>query len=248
MPDQLEVLPGTSHAAPSRRPRAPWRRAAPRARGSAWRRAPARRRPPASSSELIRLRVEVNDRLPRARRGSRSRGSRSGVPSTARNDSPWLISWKRGSLRTPAGPGSPRGRCRSRASSRPAGRTPSARLRDRAAGAGTADSGDSEAPGAVPAPGRATLGAQPVGHRDRLDERGLARPVLADQERHARGQRQPVPQELGHRRDVGRPPVAGKRPLGVGLAPAPRAAGRSPWPHARGRLRRSSLSRPRAAH
>ena len=38
---------------------------------------------------------------PRARRGSRDRGSRTGCSSTARNDSPWLISWKCGSRRSP---------------------------------------------------------------------------------------------------------------------------------------------------
>ena len=44
----------------------------------------------------------------------------------------------------------------------------------------------------VLAAGGAALGRQPVGHRDRLDDRGLARAVLADQERDALVEGQPL--------------------------------------------------------
>jgi hypothetical protein len=49
------------------------------------------------------------------------------------------------------------------------------------------------------------LGRQPIGHRDRFHERGLAGTVLSDQERHALAESQPVADDLRHGGDRHRP-------------------------------------------
>ena len=99
-------------------------------------------------------------------------------------------------------------------------------------------------PRRVPTVRRPALGRQPEGHGHRLHERGLARAVLPDQERHARREVEPVVEHLRHRRDVRRPPVAGQ--VLARHARARRAAGRSPRGQATAPRRHPALASARA--
>src|SRR5690349_16955405 len=81
--------------------------------------------------------------------------------------------------------------------------------------------------GGEPEVGRTTLRVEPGGHRDRLDQRGLAGAVVADEERHARVELEP-PERAQAGDDRQRERVAGRiDALLVKLGPAQEAGHRA---------------------
>ena len=191
MRDELEVVVRRLAQAPRRRPRGCARRAAPASSGE-WV-AQSTCAPPAARSWSVPTRATAprTTARPRLVEAVEARGSRTGCASRLEEG---LAVAHLVEARVTAGARAPRpGRCRSRASSRPAGRSPTRRR----AGAAL----EPESTGATATPSRAwscrrrtdaALGGQAERHRDRLDDRRLAAAVLPDQERHAGGQVEPV--------------------------------------------------------